>query len=163
MTIISKYSEVLSELTRAKKDVFKSIYTDVKLTQDSRSTIIDFYNKVFLPRMKPYILSLDSNKPNRKVDMTPKIPNLRPSTSLRQNLPPNRLTYSTTYPRNSSQNGPLSVASRIAAMTPGNLRTKTLYTFGESSASALEKASTELRNGFYKQAFGNLGKIDYTQ
>jgi hypothetical protein len=48
-------------------------------------------------------------------------------------------------------------------MTPKtNLRTKTLYVFGESATRDLEKATTEIRQGVYMKPFSAAGKIDFS-
>ena len=57
----------MHKLTGAAKSVFTSIYTEVRMDAKKgqeawNSSIIDFYNNVFLDRMKIYLVNLDSKK-----------------------------------------------------------------------------------------------------
>jgi hypothetical protein len=127
------------------------MYTNVRLDDDSYGTIIEFYNKVYIPQMKTYIMSLDPR--NEKLSILspkPKIWALAPMSPLRQNLPPACLTYSTIY----SNRGVGGTPSRHGIVTPGmrklpmmamTPRTKTLYVFGESQTYKLSEASKEIR------------------
>ena len=54
----------MHKLTGAAKSVFTSIYTEVRMDAKKgqeawNSSIIDFYNNVFLDRMKIYLVNLD--------------------------------------------------------------------------------------------------------
>lgn len=141
------------------------MYTNVRLDSKNKGNIIDFYNKVYIPKMKVYIIRLDSRQAG-KSDVTspkPKIWALAPKSPLRQNLPPACLTYSTIY----SSRGVGGTPSRQGIITPGmrrvpmmamTPRTKTLYNFGESQTSKLDEANSEIRNNclLFKQSSGQI-------
>ncbi len=38
------------------------------MENENKSSIIDFYNKVFLPRMKPYVISLNPRKKDSQAE-----------------------------------------------------------------------------------------------
>lgn len=65
--IIKKYKELQHQLTGASMQMFQNMYTSVRLEDDNYGTIIDFYNKIYIPQMKSYIMSID---PRNEV-MTP--------------------------------------------------------------------------------------------
>jgi len=158
--IIKTYKELQSKLTGASVQMFQNMYTTVRLVDDSYGNIIDFYNKIFINTMKPYIMNLDPrNEQLLAVSPKPKIWALAPQSPLRQNLPPACLTYSTIY----SSKGIGGTPSRYGIVTPGmrrmpmlamTPRTKTLYNFGESQTKDLDKANTEIRKSsqLFKQA-----------
>jgi hypothetical protein len=131
------------------------MYSSVRLEDNNYGTIIDFYNKIYIPTMKTYIMSID---PKNETQVTrspkPKIIALAPQSPLRQSLPPSRLTYSTIYssraagtPIRYGMNTPGLRRMPMLAMTP---RTKTLYAFGESATKELDRANTEIRKNSYK-------------
>lgn len=154
--IIKKYKELQHQLTGASVQVFQNMYTHVRLEDNNYGTIIEFYNKVYIPQMKTYIMSID---PRNEVPMPrspkPRIPALAPQSPLRQSLPPSRLTYSTIYSSRTSAGTPIRYGMNtpgmrrmpMLALTP---RTKTLYAFGESATRDLERANTEIRKNSYK-------------
>ena len=57
--IIKKYKELQHQLTGASIQIFQNMYTQVRLEDGSFGTIIDFYNKVYIQKMKAYIMSID--------------------------------------------------------------------------------------------------------
>lgn len=158
--IIVKDKEVQNRLTGASPQMLQNMYKKVRLEGDNYGTIIDFYNKVYIPQMKNYIMGIGTqtqSKPNQPVITSPKpkITALAPQSPLRQSLPPSRLTYSTIYSSRGTSGTPLRYGMStpgmrrmpMLAMTP---RTKTLYAFGESATKDLERANTEIRKNSYK-------------
>ena len=149
--IIKKYKDLQHQLTGASVQVFQSMYTNVRIDENSYGTIIDFYNKIFIQNMKVYIMSIDvRNQTPSQVSPKPSISALAPQSPLRFSLPPSRLTYSTIY----SSRGAGGTPARYGVGTPGmrkipvlamTPRTKTLYVFGESATKELERAYTEIR------------------
>jgi hypothetical protein len=142
------------------------MYTNVRIEEESYGTIIDFYNKVYIPQMKSYIMSIDPrNELQTGKSPKPKIPALAPQSPLRQSLPPSRLNYSTIYSSKTYGGTPIRYGmatpgmkrTPMLAMTP---RTKTLYVFGESATKELDKANTEIRKNSYR--FSNVSsKVNF--
>lgn len=152
--IIKKYKELQHQLTGASIQIFQNMYTSVRLEDNKYGTIIDFYNKIYIPTMKTYIMSIDpKNDEQPPRSPKPNITALGPQSPLRQSLPPSRLTYSTIYssrgagtPIRYGMNTPGLRRMPMLAMTP---RTKTLYAFGESATKELDRANTEIRKNSY--------------
>lgn len=141
------------------------MYTQVRLDDGTCGTIIDFYNKVYIQKMKAYIMSIDPRSEGAKTrSPKPKITALGPQSPLRDSLPPVRLSYATIYstrpsgtPNRYGMNTPGIRRFPMMAMTP---RTKTLYAFGESATKDLDRANSEIQNNPYRfQKVGN--KINF--
>ena len=163
--IIKKYKELQHQLTGASIQIFQNMYTQVRLEDGSFGTIIDFYNKVYIQKMKAYIMSIDPRSDSVKPrSPKPKITALAPQSPLRESLPPVRLSYATIYstrpagtPNRPGMNTPGLRRFPMMAMTP---RTKTLYAFGESATKELDRANSEIQKNSYR--FQNLGhKINF--
>jgi len=96
--IIVKYTYLQMKNTGAAKSVFQSIYTEVSMGVDKpKGSIIEFYNKIFLPKMKKWIMTLTKKSNLEEISRRPCITQLLPETGLKSNLPPSRLTYSTIF------------------------------------------------------------------
>jgi hypothetical protein len=154
--IIKKYKELQHQLTGASMQIFQSMYTNVRIENDTYGTIIDFYNSIYIRQMKSYIMSIDPrNEIPQNNSIKPKITALAPQSPLRQSLPPSRLNYSTIYsskaygrtPIRYGINTPGMKKTPLMAITP---RTKTLYVFGESATKELERANTEIKKNSYR-------------
>lgn len=145
------------------------MYTSVRLVDDNYGTIIEFYNKIYIPQMKTYIMNIDPrNETVQASSPKPMITALAPQSPLRQSLPPSRLTYSTIYSSRGAGGTPIRYGGMntpglrrfpLLAMTP---RTKTLYAFGESATKDLDRANTEIRKNSY--LFKNVsGQLNFNQ
>jgi hypothetical protein len=162
--IIKKYKELQNKITGASVQTFQNMYTHVRLEDEKKGNIIEFYNKIYIPQMKVFIMRLDAkNTKGSMLSPKPKIWALAPTSPLRENLPPACLTYSTIY----SSRGLGGTPSRQGIITPGmrrvpmmamTPRTKTLYNFGESQTSKLDDANDEIRKNWllFKQSNGNM-------
>ena len=132
-------------------DMFQAMYTNVKLEREERGTIIDFYNQIYIQKMKVYLNFNEPGIHHQAGSPKPKIPALGPQSPLKQSLPPPRMTYQTIYSSRGSGtpgrygNTPGFRNYPGLALTP---RTKTLYVFGESSTNQLDRANTEIKKNF---------------
>lgn len=127
---------------------FQDIYFKVRMQDDRKDNIIAFYNHVFIPVMKNYVIRLIPRNGREELPPKASIKALAPNSPLRENLPPPTLSYTTIYTKRAFTPN----ITRTNAFTPrGNSmlavqmmtpRTRILYNFGESQTSELAKANT---------------------
>lgn len=73
----------MCKITGASKRAFFSIYTQVKIDDVKKDSIIVFYNKIFLPKMKPFIVNIDQKRTKTSSTPKPALKSLAPETLLK--------------------------------------------------------------------------------